>query len=53
MIAVCITLELLLDAVQDVRGVVATLFDERGRVISSFCHAVPHGCSVDRAGEKT
>jgi hypothetical protein len=34
----------LLDAVQDV---VDTLFDERGRVVSSSCHAVPHGRSVD------
>ena len=34
----------LLYAVQDV---VATLFDERGRVVSSSCHAVPCGRSVD------
>ena len=42
-IAVCVTFPLL-DVVQDV---VATLFDERGRVVSSSCHAVPHGRSVD------
>ena len=34
----------LLYAVQDV---VATLFDERGRVVSSSCHAVLRGRSVD------
>ena len=34
----------LLYAVQDV---VATLFDERGRVVSSSCHAIPRGRSVD------
>ena len=43
MIAVCVTFPLLY-AVQDV---VATLFDERGRVVSSSCHAVPRGRSVD------
>ena len=30
-----------------VKDVVATLFDERGRVVSSSCHAVPRGRSVD------
>ena len=43
---VCVTFPLLY-AVQDV---VATLFDERGRVVSSSCHAVPRharGHSVD------
>ena len=40
---VCVTF-LLLYAVQDV---VATLFDECGRVVSSSCHAVPRGRSVD------
>ena len=35
---------LLLYAVQDV---VATLFDERRRVVSSSCHAVPCGHSID------
>ena len=45
MIAVCVCVTfLLLYAVQDV---VATLFDERGRVVSSSCHAVPCGRSVD------
>ena len=45
MIAVCVCVTFpLLYAVQDV---VATLFDERGRVVSSSCHAVPHGRSVD------
>ena len=47
MIAVCVCVIctfLLLYAVQDV---VATLFDERGRVVSSSCHAVPCGRSVD------
>ena len=29
------------------RDVVATLFDERGRVVSSSFHAVLHGHSVD------
>ena len=43
MIAVCITFPLLY-AVQDV---VATLFNEHGRVVSSSCHAVPCGRSVD------
>ena len=33
-----------LDAIQDV---VATLFDEYGRVDSSSCHAVSRGRSVD------
>ena len=42
-IYVCVTF-LLLYAVQDV---VATLFDECGRVISRSCHAVPCGRSVD------
>ena len=45
MIAVCVCVTFpLLYAVQDV---VATLFDERGRVVSSSCHAVPRGRSVD------
>ena len=45
MIAVCVCVTfLLLYAVQDV---VATLFDERGRIVSSSCHAVPRGHSVD------
>ena len=47
MIAVCVCVTfLLLYAVQDE---VATLFDERGRVVSSSCHAVtvPCGRSVD------
>ena len=43
MIAVSVTF-LLLDVVQDV---VATLFDERGRVVLSSGHAIPHGRSVD------
>ena len=44
MIAVCVCVTfLLLYAVQDV---VATLFDERGRVVSSSYHAVPCGRSV-------
>ena len=42
-ICVCVTFPLLY-AVQDV---VAILFDERGRVVSSSCHAVPRGRSVD------
>ena len=42
-VCVCVTF-LLLYAVQDV---VATLFDERGRIVSSSCHAVPCGRSVD------
>ena len=42
-ICVCVTFPLLY-AVQDM---VATLFDERGRVVLSSCHAVPHGHSVD------
>ena len=45
MIAVCVCVTfLLLYAVQDV---VATLFDERGRVVSSSFHAVLRGRSVD------
>ena len=45
MIAVCICVTfLLLYAVQDV---VATLFGEHGRVVSSSCHAVPCGRLVD------
>ena len=45
MIAVCVCVTFpLLDAVQDV---VASLFDECGRVVSSSCHAVPRGRSVD------
>ena len=45
MIAVCVCVTFpLLYTVQDV---VATLFDEHGRVVSSSCHAVPSGCSVD------
>ena len=45
MIAVCVCVTfLLLYAVQDV---VATLFDEYGRVVSSSYHAVPCGRSVD------
>ena len=43
MIAVCVTFPLLY-AVHDV---VATLFNERGRVVSSSCHTVPCGGSVD------
>ena len=43
MITICVTFPLLY-AVQDV---VATLFNERGRVVSSSCHAIPRGCSVD------
>ena len=43
MIAVCVTF-LFLYAVQDV---VATLFDEHGRVVLSSCHAVLCGRSVD------
>ena len=39
-ISVCVTLY----AVQDV---VVTLFNERGRVVLSSCHAVPRGHSVD------
>ena len=42
-VCVCVTFPLLY-AVQDV---VATLFDERGRVVSSSCHAVLRGRSVD------
>ena len=42
-VCVCVTFPLLY-AVQDVA---ATLFDERGRVVSSSCHAVPRGRSVD------
>ena len=50
-ICVCVTFPLLY-AVQDV---VATLFDERGRVVLSSCHAVPRGRLVDfnRVDEKT
>ena len=45
MIAVCVSVTFpLLYTVQDV---VATLFDERGRVVSSSCHVVPRGRSVD------
>ena len=45
MIAVCVCVAFpLLYAVQDV---VATLFDEHGRVVSSSCHAVPCGRSID------
>ena len=45
MIAVCVCVTFpFLYAVGDV---VATLFNERGRVISSSCHAVLHGRSVD------
>ena len=45
MIEVCVCAAFpLLYAVQDV---VATLFDERGRVVSSSCHAIPRGRSVD------
>ena len=45
MIAVCVCVTFpLLYAVQDV---VATLFHERGRVVSSSCHAVPRGRLVD------
>ena len=40
---VCVTF-LLLYAVQDV---VAILFDEHGRVVSSSCRAIPCGRSVD------
>ena len=42
-VSVCVTFPLLY-AVQDV---VATLIDERGRVVSSSCHAVPRSRSVD------
>ena len=42
-VCVCVTFPLLY-AVQDV---VATLFDERGRVGSSSCHTVLRGRSVD------
>ena len=45
MIAVCVRVTFpLLHAVRDV---IATLFNERGRVVSSSCHAVPRGRSVD------
>ena len=45
MIAVCVCVAFpLLYAVQ---GVVATLFDEHGRVVSSSCHAVLCGRSID------
>ena len=45
MIAVCVCVTFpLLYAVQDV---VATLFDERGRVVSSSYHVVPRGRSVN------
>ena len=45
MIAICVCVTfLLLYAVQDV---VATLFDERGRDVSSSCHTVLCGSSVD------
>ena len=45
MIAVCVCVNFpLLYAVQDV---VATLFDKRGSVVSSSCHAVSRGHSVD------
>ena len=39
-VCVCVTFPLLYYAVQDV---VATLFDERGKVVSSSCHAVLRG----------
>ena len=45
MIAVCVCVTFpLLYAVQDV---VATLFDEHGRVVSSSCYTVPRGRSVN------
>ena len=45
MIAVCVCVAFpLLYAVQDV---VATLFDERGRVVSSSCHTIPCGHLID------
>ena len=45
MIAVCVRITFpLLYAVRDV---VATLFNERGRVVLSSCHAVLHGRLVD------
>ena len=45
MIAVCVCVAFpLLYAVQDV---VATLFDERGRVVSSSCHTIPCGRLID------
>ena len=44
MIAVCVCVTFLLYAVQDV---VITLFNECGRVVSSSCHAVPCGRSVN------
>ena len=44
-VCVCVTFPFVYYAIQDV---VATLFDERGRVVSSSCHAVPRrGRSVD------
>ena len=45
MIAVCVCVTFLL--LYAVQGVVATLFDECGRVVSNTCHAVPCGRSVD------
>ena len=47
MIAVCVCVTFPLLYVYAVQDVVATLFDERGRVVSSSCHAVPRGRSVD------
>ena len=45
MIAVCVCyLSALIYAVQDM---VATLFDERGKIVLSSCHAVPRGRLVD------
>ena len=42
MIAICVRITF-----YAVRDVVATLFDEHGRIVSSSCHAVLHGRSVD------
>ena len=44
MIAVCVHVTFPLYAVRDV---VATLFDEHGRVVSNSCHAVLRGRLVD------
>ena len=46
-IAVCVCVTSLLLYMYAVQDVVVTLFLERGRVVSSSCHAVPRGCSVD------
>ena len=44
-IAVCV--HVIFPFLYSVQDVVATLFDERGRVVSSSCHAVLRGHSVD------